>query len=97
MWILYSYSLRESVSGEETRRQRPWHSLRHEGVEEGFNCAKEEDGRTHDDRTPGAGSRKTISVPRHSILCLPDRCQTPPDSRLVVANSFPFHIDKSFW
>ena len=49
--IFFCRSLRKGVPGQETRWQRPRNSIRNEGVEEGFNCAEEKDGRTHHDGT----------------------------------------------
>jgi hypothetical protein len=43
------YSLWEGVPGQETRWQRPRNSIRNEGVEEGFHCPEEKDGRAHHD------------------------------------------------
>lgn len=89
--FLFLNSLRKSVSGEETRWQWPRNSIRNESVEEGFHRSKEKDCRTHDDGTSGARSCSTISISSDSLLCVPDRCQAAPHSRLVNCFSYFCH------
>lgn len=78
---LFFLSIWKSVPGAEGFRKRCRETLCNEGAKESNYCAKEEDHRTHQDRTPSPGGSPSESFPRHPSLCLPNRCQASSHSR----------------